>query len=88
MKSRIKIFEQLKLDKLSGIKENVQLNVALGISFIISLLLTLHPSNLNMLNELGNLKWIIAPAGIIGMTGLSFVGIFGYIYNCLYHIIN
>ncbi len=86
MKSKTKLFEYFKSDKLSDVKENVNFYIALGISFIISLLITLHPSNLDSLNELGNLKWVMIMAGIIGMTGLSLVGIFGYALLTVYSI--
>ncbi|MBU2994802.1 hypothetical protein KO500_00035 [Cellulophaga baltica] len=74
------------MDKLSDLKENANFYIALGISLIISLLITLHPSNLETLNELGNLKWIMVMAGIVGMTGLSIVGIFGYVLLIVYSI--
>lgn len=86
MKSKTKLFEHFKSDRLSDLKENVNFYIALGISFIISTLITLHPSNLDSLNELGNLKWIMVVAGIIGMTGLSLIGIFGYILLTVYSI--
>jgi hypothetical protein len=39
-----------------------------------------------LLNEFGNLKWIILIAGIIGFTGLALFAIFGYILLIFYSI--
>ncbi|MEL0457516.1 hypothetical protein WJN01_14850 [Flavobacteriaceae bacterium SZ-1-7] len=80
MKIGIKIFDYLKADKYSDIRENVNFYIALGLSFIISLLLTIHPTNLDSMNELGNIKWLLLIAQIIGFTGLSLIGIFGYLF--------
>ena len=70
----------------SDIKENLNFYVALTLSFLTSLFLILHPTSIETFNELGNLKWIMVLSGIIGLTILVFLGIFGYIFLTVYSI--
>lgn len=77
---------KLTTDNLSEIKKNPFFYIAILLSFLTTLLLFLHPSNLSSFNDVGYLKWIIIIFGIMGMSGLVLFGIFGYLLLIFYTI--
>lgn len=77
---------KFRMLNLNEIRINIEFYIAITISFLLSILFFLHPSNLKAFNEFGNFKWILIILGLFGFTFLILVSIFGYVFMAIYSI--